>query len=130
MGARRGGGKNSRSPPPLENPIFYCYLGAFFPIWGPFCYVFILYVGSLLPCSLWRPFSYFISMHMGSFSDLFSMLGPFLLLFFYCGGAFLCSCGGFFWACPPPYQHLYGRQCPGCPNKEKNVAKRPPNREK
>ena len=31
MGARRGEGKNRRSPPPptLENPNFYCYLAAF-----------------------------------------------------------------------------------------------------
>ena len=70
----------------------------------------------------------FISMHMGSFNDFFSMWGPFLLLFLLWGGGLLCSYGGLFWAClpPPPYKHLYGRQCPGCPNEEKNVAKRPP----
>ena len=66
---------------------------------------------------------------MGSFNDLFSMWGPFLLLFLLWGGAFYVLMVVFFglaYPPPPPYKHLYGRQCPGCPNEEKNVAKRPP----
>ena len=134
MGARRGGARIGDHLPPLENPSFYCYLGAFllpfYPFGGLYATFLIFMWGLFYHAVCGDLLAIFISMHMGSFSDFFSMWGPFMLLFFIVGGGFLCSYGGLFWGCPPPYKRLYGRQCPGCPNEEKNVAKRPPHREK
>ena len=63
----------------------------------------------------------------------FSPCGGLFCSFFYCvgggGGLFYVLMVVFFGLAhpppPPPHKHLYGRQCPGCPNEEKNVAKGP-----
>ena len=56
-----GGGKSrpSSSPPPSNFlNFFFCYIGGyFFFIWGPFCYIFLIF-GDFF--TMWGPFRYFL----------------------------------------------------------------------
>ena len=58
--APAGGGGKSRPSPPLEKK-FFGYIGGllatFFFIWGPFCYVFLIFGGLF---TMWGPFCYFL----------------------------------------------------------------------
>ena len=72
MGARRGGARVGRRPPPIESKkkVFGLYWGPFcylFFLWGPFCYVFLI-LGGLF--TMWRPFCYFLLLCGGLFVGL------------------------------------------------------------
>ena len=99
-GRPQGGGQSRRSPP-LENPQKYFSLYGrpichFFPMWEPFCYVFLLMGGPFYCLELFLV----LFLHVTIFLLRFSSYGD---PFHHAGGLLYLYCV-LFWAChnPPP----------------------------